>query len=504
MTSATSPFRPNRRTVVCGVAASLLPLPALAEIVMTPAQVAGGDDVVRLARDAARRPFSPPDIWLPADVASIDYDAYRAIRYRKEHALWRGGGLGFEIEFFQRASIQKDRVEVYELQEGVARAIRYAPDLFDFGATTKPGPHDDLGFAGFRIHAPFNRPDYLDEFCVFLGASYFRAVAKGEVYGLSARGVCIGTGGLNEEFPAFRSFWLERPAPGAASLVVHALLDGPSLTGAYRIVATPGDEAVFDIEATLFPRQRLAEIGLAPNTSMYDFGPNERTGIDDFRPAVHDSDGLAIAFSSSGSWRPLVNPHAVQSSLFNVPRPAGFGLIQRDRSFASYEDLEARYESRPSLWAEPLKGFDDGNIVLVEIPTKTEFNDNAVAFWQPAEALEVGTRHEYAYRLRWGAVDAPHPLPRCLQTLVGAGPNGSRKFVLDLETVADQVQRVRGAVSADTGSVANVTVTPNTITGGVRLAFEFDPKGALSADLDALLIVGDKPASEKWLYRWIA
>jgi len=148
----------------------------------------------------------------------------------------------------------------------------------------------DLGFAGFRIHAPISTPDYYDEVCVFLGASYFRAVAKGETYGLSARGLCIDTGETKgEEFPLFKAFWLKKPEPNATSIVVHALLDSKSAAASYRFTIRPGETTVFDVEMSLYPRVDLEHSGLAPMTSMFFFGPNDRKDFDDFRPAVHDS-----------------------------------------------------------------------------------------------------------------------------------------------------------------------------------------------------------------------
>ena len=332
-------------------------------------------------------------------------------------------------------------VHIYEVADGMARQVLYTPQLFDFGQNGfKPDFPEDLGFAGFRLHAPLNRPDYLDELAVFLGASYFRALGRNQRYGISSRGVAIDTGlPKQEEFPSFRRFWLERPAPGADQIVVHALLDGPSLTGAFSFKIRPGDATVMDVEATLYPRQAIELLGIAPLTSMFLFGPNDRQGVDDFRPQVHDSEGLQI-WSGSGEWfwRPLVNPQQLRLSLFSDKDPKGFGLMQRTRAFEEYEDLEARFGLRPSLWVEPLEGWGQGHVRLIEIPSPAEVNDNIVAFWVPRAPVEAGSEWRFKYRLYWSMEAPVRPeLAQTAATRVGMGgspPDGeSRKFVIDFQ-----------------------------------------------------------------------
>jgi glucans biosynthesis protein len=258
---------------------------------------------------------------------------------------------------------------------------------------------DALGFAGFRVHAPINRPGEFDEFCVFLGASYFRAVGRGQSYGLSARGLAIGTGTPRpEEFPRFRTFWLERPQPRGNTLVIHALLDSHSTTGAFRFTVRPGDTTVMDVESIVFPRIAIQEIGVAPLTSMYYFSGRDHARPDavrpdDWRAAVHDSDGLGVATGRSERlWRPLINPAAVQFSAFMDANPRGFGLTQRKRAFNDFGDLQVLYGRRPSLWVEPIGDWGVGAVDLVEIPTNSEYHDNIVAFWRGTEPLRAGGR----------------------------------------------------------------------------------------------------------------
>lgn len=255
--------------------------------------------------------FQPQETGLPAFLANISYDQYRMLRFDKAHALWRGAKLPWQVEFFHRGSIYQGRVDVNEVADGLSRPVRYSPDQFSFGGVQRP-TNEDLGFAGFRLHAPLNRPDYFDEVCAFLGASYFRAVAKGLGYGLSARGLAIKTADQGgEEFPYFRTFWIERPKPGPrpTPITVHALLDSQSASAAFRFVIAPGTDTVFDTAVTLFPRVDIDQAGIAPLTSMFLFDGNGRHRGEDWRPAVHDSDGLLMLTGHGETlWRPLANP----------------------------------------------------------------------------------------------------------------------------------------------------------------------------------------------------
>jgi periplasmic glucans biosynthesis protein len=284
----------------------------------------------RMAQELAQKSFQAPDSKLPEPLAHLTYDQYRDFRFDPQRALWRDQGVLFTLQLFHRGFLYTNRVDLYEVVDGVAQPIRYSPDLFTFGANPRP-PDEDLGFAGFRIHTPLNRPDYFDEVAAFLGASYFRAVGKGQGYGLSARGLAIGTAQPSgEEFPIFKTFWIERPHPGVDSIVVNALLDSQSAAGAFRFSIRPGETTIFDVEATLYPRTDIAEAGIAPLTSMFYFDGNNRFEIDDYRPAVHDSDGLLIWTGHREQfWRPLNDPHDLQLSTFSDVNPRGFGLMQR-------------------------------------------------------------------------------------------------------------------------------------------------------------------------------
>lgn len=463
--------------------------------------------VPSLAKTLAAKPWQAPREILPAALAKIDYDAYRTIRFRADRAQWAADKLPFSLHFFHRGFLYKERVAIYEVAEGVTRQIVYKPDMFDFSSVGAVAD-GDVGFAGFRIHAPMNRPDYYDEVAAFLGASYFRAVGKHHRYGLSARGLAIKTAeATGEEFPRFTAFWVEKPTPQTGSIVVHALLDSRSTTGAYRFTIRPGEATIFDVEMTLYPRVELAQVGIAPLTSMFFFSPSDRGGIDDFRPAVHDSDGLSI-WTGSGEqiWRPLGNPALLQVSNFIDADPRGFGLMQRQRAFTAFQDLEARYERRPSLWIETLGKWGRGGINLIEIPTSGEIHDNIVAYWRPEKPLAAGSEHSFSYRMHW-CWDAPwkSELAQITDTRIGASATPARRLiVLELEGdgLRGNAAERRGQVEASAGKLHNVVTQPNPVTGGWRLSFELEPENARVVELRARLMDGDRPASETWLYRW--
>jgi len=438
----------------------------------------------------------------------------RDIRFRPEHAIWRGEERNFELQLLPLGWLYKSPVDVWVNTRAGGEPQRLTADsrLFAMGPligeATTSAPY---AFSGFRVHGPLNRVDYFDEIAVFQGASYFRAVGRGLGYGLSARGLAIATGRPEgEEFPFFRAFWIERPERGASEVVVHALLDSPSTTGAYRFVIAPGATTTMDVEATLFPRRSMPFAGLAPLTSMYLHGAAQRRIRDDFRPAVHDSEGLAI-LNGRGEclWRPLANPRRLQASAFVDTDPKGFGLCQRDRAFASYQDLEARYERRPTAWVEPKGRWGAGAVELIEIPAEEEIHDNIVAFWRPAAPIAPGKPMRFAYRLHWGeAIPVPWSGIRAGKTHRGRHANnkqtGSTVFVVDFDGPAagDLGSLPEAEVSASAGTLAHVVVQKNPEIAGFRVSFELDPGQAEIVELRLGLKSAGQLISENWLYRW--
>lgn len=401
------------------------------------AQAFGFDDVAEIARRTAAAPWQAPDTTMPPALAALNYDGAREIRYRRDRGLWRDGP--FELQFFHRAGRQNESVEVHLVEDGQVRRLGYDPAAWDFGRLgLDPAQFNEPGPAGFRIHTALNSPDYKDELVVFLGASYFRALGRGQRYGLSARALAIDTvGGGPEEFPRFTRFWIEKPGAGATTVTVHALLDSPRAAGAWQFTLTPGDSTVVDVRARLFLRAPVTMLGLAPLTSMYQHGENQpRPG--EFRPEVHDSDGLSVAADGEWLWRPLVNPRTPIASSFSAQRLQGFGLLQRDRKLASYEDTEAHYELRPGAWVEPVGDWGPGRVQLLQLPTPDETEDNIVAAWVPARQPAPGEALDVRYRLHWqGAAQQSPPNGHTLQSRRGRGwatpEPGELQYIVDFD-----------------------------------------------------------------------
>jgi periplasmic glucans biosynthesis protein len=494
----------------------LLALAAVLAVLATPRGVLafGFADVAQRAATLAAASFQEPDADLPKDIAKLTYDEYRDIRFRMDRALWRDSGSPFEVAFFHRGHFFGPSVRVNEIDQEGVREVAFRHEDFEYGRNVVDRRRlRGIGFAGFRIHYPVNTAKYKDEVAVFLGASYFRALGKDQRYGLSARGLALDTGlSSGEEFPRFTEFWLERPTAAAKELVVYALLDSRSVTGAYRFVIRPGVDTVIDVKARIIARRNVTKIGIAPLTSMFFSGENQRGPNDDYRPEVHDSDGLAIQ-SGTGEWiwRPLLNPKRLLVTSFALTNPAGFGLQQRDRNFASYEDLEARYELRPGAWVKPVSGFRAGRVELLLIPTPDESNDNVVAFWQPDDPPKPGQAMDVEYQVLWqkNAPTRP-PASNVVQTRRGHGylskADESIAFHIDFEgpglkKLTEKAPAVAVFTADPNGELLDSIAHRNDVTGGWRVSLRvrrIDP--AKPVELRGFLRVGNETASETWSY----
>lgn len=511
----------------------------------TPRPYFGMADVEAKARALADRPFENPDGKVPDFLLNISYDQWRKLRFRQDHSLWRQEDLPFEAQFFHPGLFYNRLVTLNIVEGGAARKLPFSTDMFEYGEESLAQRVRDtpLEFAGFRLHFPIKNPEYKDEVAVFLGATYFRAVSKNSQYGLSGRGLAIDTAlPSGEEFPYFREFWLVKPARDAESITVYALMDTPSMTGAYRFVITPGDPTVMDVQCTLFARngaRGVQKIGLGALTSMFLFGETQNGQPGDYRPEVHDSDGLLYRDGDGRwFWSPLANPRRLAINVFRLDNPRGFGLMQRDPVFDHYQDLEARYDLRPSLWVEPRDDWGPGRLELIEIPSVEEIHDNMVAFWVPDKPQSDPARGEtpadearaypramsYAYRLFWMTPGAsPHGLGQAVSTRMERNREGdAMRFLIDFEG------RELNALPADTG-LTSLIETPDSIpvlekqliknpeTGGWRLVFQVRlPKedgmmqslkaardGAPSFRFRAVLKKGENlpdPLTETWVY----
>jgi len=479
-----------------------------------PAPAFDFNDVAAKARRLAASAYQAPARNIPKTLASLDYDQYRDIRFDPTKSYWRNAKLPFELAFFHQGGSFDTPVKVHEVVGKNVHEIRFDPKSFHYGANDlNPKDLAGLGFAGFRVHYPVNTQKYKDEVLVFLGASYFRAVGKGQVYGLSARGLAVDTAlSSGEEFPQFTEFWIERPGATDKELNIYALLNSPRVAGAYRFTLRPGTDTVVDVKARLYLRENVTTLGIAPLTSMYFFGENQRPAVEDYRPEVHDSDGLAI-HSGTGEWiwRPLVNPRRLLVTSFALSNPAGFGLMQRDRRFDSYEDLEARYQLRPSAWVEPKGQWGPGRIELVQIPTPDETNDNIVAFWVPENTPRPGTPFDFEYRLLWQKdAEKRPPSSWVVQTRRGHGwvrkPDDSVALSVDFEGPAlkklSADEKVGAVVSSnDNGRILETNTIRNDVTGGWRMTVRLRRVDAKKpVELRGYLNSNNNTLSETWSY----
>ncbi len=463
-----------------------------------------------LLADAKRRaaaPYSPQRSSLPAVLDKLSPEQYRSIQFNPDAGIWRAEELPFRLELLRAHHNLQSTVTVSTVEDGMATDIVPTPAMFEM-APALPAQLGKVSFplSGFRLRSHINSKKIWDEFLVFQGASYFRAVAQNLLYGLSARGLAINTAEPSgEEFPVFTHFWIERPSARANSIVVYALLESESTTGAYRFTVQPGVETLMDVDLTLFPRTELRVVGIAPLTSMFLFDETNRGRLDDYRPEVHDSDGLMIE-SKSGEhiFRQLANPIKLQVSTFTTEAPAAFGLVQRSRQQSDFQDFDAQYERRPSTWVEPKGEWGAGGVELVEIPSGRETNDNIVAFWRPVQSLTPGHPAHFAYRIVWSAEPAlPKSLGKTVATRSGASLDGKRRvFLLDFIGAGEKVDGLHLDLGASAGRISNATLMSNGAMHGLRASFELDPRDADLIELRLRIMRGDRPVSETWLYRW--
>ena len=480
----------------------------------SPAAAFGLDDVARRAEQLAQRPYQEPERRVPDWLLQISYDQWRDIRFRPEQALWRGQRSNFEIQFFHPGLFYDRTVAIHVVDsEGVHEAA-FSPSQFDYGrndfASRVP---QDLGYAGFRVHFPIKKAEYKDEVIVFLGASYFRAVGRDQAYGLSARALAVDTAlPSGEEFPWFREFWLVRPSPQAREIEIYALLDSQRVTGAYHFVVRPGEQTIVDVAARLFLRAPVGKLGLAPLTSMFFFGEGTPDPPTDFRPEIHDSDGMLLN-DGTGEWiwRPLDNPRTLSVSAFRLTSPRGFGLLQRDRDFDHYQDLETRQDTRPSVWIAPKGDWGTGRVELVEIPTQQDIHDNVVMFWVPDDVPAPKQPIPFAYRMFWYGDDPTRPPGgRAVATRRDRGTyEDAHRFVVDFEGEAlaalPPETVLRGIVTlapagGQTGELLEQVIVHNPVTRGWRLILQVRPNGNDPLELRAFLQHGEDTLTETWSY----
>jgi glucans biosynthesis protein len=464
--------------------------------------------LVEAARALSRRPFAPPPSELPEPFANLNYEQYIGIKPSAGARVWAGDGRGFSFEPLHRGFVFANPVLLFTVEDGVIRRLAYDPGRFEFARLTVPQGLPDLGFSGFRLFSTFGNGEPV-EFAIMQGATFFRALARGQNFGVVARGLTLRPAETKgEEFPAFRAFWLERPPPGAGAMVVHGLLDSESVAGAVSMTLRPGDMTIVDVESTLFPRVNLEHVGLGGMAGSYLFGPNDRRTVDDARVAAYDISGLQM-LNGQGEWlwRPVHNPETLQISAFLDNNPKGFGLLQRERDYAAFQDDSQRFEARPSLWIEPIGEWGQGAVQLIEIPSDSEANDNILAYWRPRAPMAAGSEVPLAYRQFWcWAPPERPPFASVAATRVGRGTNGRRRrFFVDFAgdilgngPIAD----LKPVLTANPGSIHGLRVLSYPDRKTMRIAFELDPGNENACEMRLVLEAAGKPISETWLYRW--
>ena len=511
---------PHRREVVgalaTGLAALAAPtatraqtsLTALVQATLGEGQPFTHGGVVELARAVAKRPFTPPATDLPEPFGNLNYERYVAIQLRPPDRIWAGEERGFVLEPLVRGFVFNTAVTLFTVEEGQSRRVLFDRGRFDFGDLTVPPNSPDPGFSGFRLYAK-DGSAAPNLFALVQGATFFRAIAKGQNFGIIARALTLKPAEQRgEEFPAFRAFWIETPPPGGNALIVHGLFDSESAAGAVRMTIRPGDSTIIDVETTIVPRVALDHVGIAGATASYLFGPNVRVTSDDVRAAAYEAGGLSI-LNGHGEWiwRPLNNPGTLQISAFVDENPRGFGLIQRDRDFADFEDDLQRYELRPSLWIEPIGDWGAGAVQLIEIPSDAEINKNILAYWRPKTQIAAGQETAFAYRQFWAWTPPQRPsLAQVRTTRSGRAGGKRRRFVVEFQgdILASPPAELKPVTSASPGAIQNVRLWLYPGRKAARVTFELEFGNESACEMRLLLEVASRPASETWLYRWTA
>lgn len=491
------------------------------------------DKLIEQAQHMASQAFQPelqPDLAL---LEHIDWASHGKIRFKSQDALFVDGPGQYPIEFFPPGRFFQNKVQMFRLDQALddatpntmAREVLFNAQHFDMPSDS-PAQHfgPQTGYAGFRIQeSRYSKNPSLDwennDWAAFLGASYFRAIGDEYQYGISARGIAINVVEPQqpEEFPAFTQFYFSPSATNSRTMVVFAFLDGPSITGAYRFDITRDVDVVMEIESKLFLRKDVARFGIAPATSMYWFSEKDKQFQIDWRPEVHDSDGLALwTGANEHIWRPLINPKEVNVSSFTDTNPRGFGLMQRARQSSDYLD-SVHYERRPSLWIEPLGNWGAGSIQLVEIPADEEIYDNIVAMWVPAKSAQAGNSYHLHYRLHWQSdMPFPTPLAKCVATRIGRGgepanrPPNTHKFEVTfngstLQQLAIDV-KPEAVVTCSRGQILNIATepSPNATSGQWRAFFDLNlaETDITPVEIRLFLRDGAQTLSETWLYQY--
>ncbi|CAA0078872.1 Glucans biosynthesis protein D [Zhongshania aliphaticivorans] len=474
------------------------------------------EDLKALAKSSASKPYSPSVNPAPELIDKMTYDQHWKIRFKEEEALYPSG-KNAPVQLFYPGRYFPDQVRIYIRDDkSLVQSVPFDNEKFEMPADS-PAHNlpEGFGFSGFRIMRPDMKPDWIS----FLGASYFRTDGPEGQYGLSARGVAINTGmSQAEEFPRFSAFWLGPAEQEGESLSVWALLEGPSITGAYRFGLSKDNKNakghITSVTAHLYMRKDVERLGIAPLTSMYWYSETDKTIAKDWRPEIHDSDGLAIHTGiGQHIWRPLNNPQSVSTNSFIDENPQGFGLIQRDRNFNHYQDDGVFYHKRSSAWIKPNGDWGKGAVQLIEIPTKDETFDNIVAYWVPEKPARKGDQFTFSYDIEWRPQDPKsQALASVVNTRQGLGgipgqpiPEEINKMVIDFEGPVleglDRDSGIQAIVEARNGEILEpIRAYPIVGTNQWRLTFDYKQVNNNPVSIRAYLAdKKDQAISETWV-----
>jgi periplasmic glucans biosynthesis protein len=506
----------DRRSLLCGAAALALTGPAAAQqqptgaLAFLQAMLQDGmrfdpAAIVEAARLLARRPFTPSQNALPDPFSNMNYETYLGIRHNPDRMVWKDENRPFQIEPLHRGFVYTAPVGISLVEEGTVKRVVYDTGRFTYGRLAPAANLPDLGFSGFRL---MTGGENSREIAIFQGGTFFRAIARGQTMGVMARALALRTGDARgEEFPVFRAFWIERPGHDHM-IVIHAVADSESATAAFRFTIRAGDITIMDTEATVFARTALDHIGFAPMQGTFLFAPNKRRGVDDLRPAVHEASGMQM-LTGRGEWlwRPFNNPEQLQISSFIDENPRGFGLVQRERDFAQFQDEDQAFERRPTLWVEPIGDWGPGAVQLLEIPSDNEVNDNMIAYWRPRTPLAANSETSFAYRQFWCWSPPERPaLAQASGFRVGRGSSGRRRRMMvefaGEAFAAEQTADLRLSLSATPGQIINPRLTFQPHRKTARVSFELDPGSDTTSEMRLTIENGERPLTETWLYRW--
>lgn len=489
-------------------AANALP-PAFAQDQPPEGAPFSGASLADMARVLSAKPFSAPNTDLPGPLSNLNFEGYAAIRAKPEGLIWNDESSAFVIEPLHRGFIYNTPMQINLVEDGVARRLNYDASKFVFGGVNLPSPPAKLDFSGFRVLRRNDRGE-LQELAVFQGASFFRSLAPGQTFGVTARGLSIRIGdGRGEEFPLFRAVWIEKASRSSNALTINALLDSDSLAGAYRFTLHPGDATIIDVECSLFPRAALENYGLATMSATCLFNPLDRRGDDDVRDAAEELTGLQM-LTGAGEWvwRPATNRNNLQISEFVDSNPKGFGFLQRNRDFDDFYDLTQHWERRPSLWVEPIGDWGPGSVELVEIPSDNENAQNMIAFWRSKVPLLKGQQADFAYRQFW--CWSPPAKPQVAAVSGSRGGHGAaakqRRFLVEFrgDALGDaaRVADLKANLTIFPGKIAALRTYPAPERKACYVQFDIDLAGETACEMRLTLEAQGAPLSETWLYRW--